>query len=245
LEKQVKIFDTEQELAEKLAEEFFVMSEDYRSEKKHFNISLSGGRTPKTLFTTIAKKFGKIITWNNIHLFWGDERCVPLGDYESNYFMTKLSLIDHIKIPKENIHRIIGENEPHLEAQKYSNEILTNVRIENDLPSFDLMLLGIGEDGHTASIFPDQLELMESNKICEVAVHPVSHQKRITLSGKVINNSENVFMLATGESKSRIVSEIISEWGISISYPAYYIHPVKGEVIWYLDKLAAKLLPEE
>jgi 6-phosphogluconolactonase len=244
LEKQVKIFDTELELAEKLAEEIFVMSEDYLSEKRRFNISLSGGRTPKTLFAAIVKRFGKIITWNNIHLFWGDERCVPFGDYESNYIMTKLSLIDHVGIPNENIHRIIGENEPHLEAERYSNEILTNVRIENGLPSFDLMLLGIGEDGHTASIFPDQLELMESNKICEVSVHPVSLQKRITLSGKVINNSKNVLILATGESKSRIVSEIILGWGISSSYPVYYIHPVKGEVSWYLDKLAANLLHE-
>ena len=245
MEKQVKIFDTEQELAEKFAEEIFVMSEDYRSEKKRFNIALSGGSTPKTLFTVLAKKFGKIITWNNFHLYWGDERCVPFGDYESNYFMTKLSLLDHIIIPNENIHRIKGENVPIHEAERYSNEILTNVRIENGLPSFDLTLLGIGEDGHTASIFPDQLELIESNNICEVSVHPVSNQKRITLSGKVINNSANICFLATGESKSRIVSEIILEWGISTSYPAYYIRPVKGEVNWYIDKLAAKLLHEE
>jgi 6-phosphogluconolactonase len=245
LEKQVKIFDSEHELAEKFAEEIFVMSEDYRSEKKMFNIALSGGSTPKTLFSVLANKFGKIITWSNINLYWGDERCVPFGDYESNYFMTKLSLIDHIIIPKENIHRIKGENEPHREAENYANDILTNVKIENDLPSFDLTLLGIGEDGHTASIFPDQLELIESNKICEVSVHPGNLQKRITLSGKVINNSANIYFLATGESKSKIVSEIILEWGISSSYPAYYIHPVNGEVNWYLDKLAAKLLHEE
>src|ERR1035437_2538870 len=132
--------------------------------------------------------------------------------------MTKLSLIDHIIIPKVNIHRIKGENEPHREAERYANDILTNVKIENDMPSFDLTLLGIGEDRHTASIFPDQLELIESNKVCEVSVHPGNLQKRITLSGKVINNSTNIYFLATGESKSKIVSEIILEWGISSSY---------------------------
>jgi len=242
LEKQVKIFDSEEELAEKFAEEIFVMSEDYRSEKRLFNIALSGGRTPNTLFTVLAKKFGNIITWSNIHLYWGDERCVPFGDSESNYFMTKLSLIDHIIIPKENIHRIKGENEPNQEAMRYSNEILTNVRIENGLPEFDLTLLGLGEDGHTASIFPDQLELFESNNICEVSIHPVTKQERITLSGKVINNSVNICFLVTGENKSKVVSEIILEWGTSSSYPAYYIRPDKGEVNWYIDKLAAKLL---
>ena len=245
MEKQIKIFDSEQELSDKFSEEIFVMSEDYRSEKRQFNIALSGGRTPKTLFTVLAKKFGKIITWSNIHLYWGDERCVPFGDYESNYFMTKLSLIDHIIIPKENIHRIKGENDAQQEAERYANEILANVRIENGLPSFDLTLLGLGEDGHTASIFPDQLELIESSKICEISVQPVSNQKRITLSGKVINNSTDICFLVTGESKSKIVSEIILEWGVSTSYPAYYIHPVIGEVNWYLDKLAAKLLNEE
>jgi len=242
LEKHVKIFDTEQELAEKFAEEIFVMSEDYRSEKKRFNIALSGGRTPKILFTALAKKFGKIITWSNIHLFWGDERCVPFGDFESNYFMTKLSLIDHIIIPKENIHRIKGENEAQKEAERYANEILANISPDNELPSFDLMILGIGEDGHTASIFPDQLELIESDKICEVSVHPVSNQKRITLTGKVINNSKSICFMATGESKSKIVSEIVMEWGTSSSYPAYYIQPNNGELNWYLDKLAATLL---
>jgi 6-phosphogluconolactonase len=244
LDKQVKVFDTELELAEKFAEEIFVMSEDYRSEKMRFNIALSGGSTPKTLFTVLADKFAKIISWSNIHFYWGDERCVPFGDYESNYFMTKLSLLDLISIPKENIHRIKGEFETYREAERYSDEILSNIRIENGLPSFDLTLLGIGEDGHTASIFPDQLELLESNKIYEVSFHPVSKQKRITLTGKVINNSANIYFLATGESKSKIVSEIILEWGISSSYPAYYIHPVKGEVNWYLDKYAAKLLHE-
>ncbi len=145
-----------------------------------------------------------------------------------------------MQFPKENIHRIKGENNPEEEAIRYAGEIKENLNFRGDNPVFDLVILGLGEDGHTASIFPDELELFEDERICAVATHPLSGQKRITITGKVLNNANRVFFLVTGASKSLRISEIMNDDEAAKLLPAYYISPTNGELIWFIDEAAAQ-----
>ena len=156
--------------------------------------------------------------------------------------MTKKFLFDKIEIPEENIHRIRGENIPEKEVVRYTAEIDGLLKFKNKYPNFDLMILGIGTDGHTASIFPDQLKLINSEKVCAVAVHPKSGQKRVTLTGSVINNSDNTFFMITGDGKAKVVADILKKKKDYKKYPAASIDPAIGIYEWYLDSSAAKLI---
>lgn len=202
------------------------------------SIALSGGSTPQLLFDILAAEYKTKIDWNKIHFYWGDERCVAPDHADSNYGMTKRHLFDHVEVPQGNIHRILGENAPKTEAVRHSREIADNLPQVNSLPQFDLVMLGLGTDGHTASIFPHQMELLDANDICVEATHPDSGQKRISLSGPVINNARFVAFLVTGESKRRKVDEIINKKGDWKTYPASYISPTSGELHWFLDEAA-------
>lgn len=210
------------------------------NQKENFSIALSGGNTPKFIFQKIAADYKNKFDWNRIHLFWGDERCVPPDDNESNFGMTKKYLLDEINIPENNVHRIKGENDSETEAERYADEVKKNVKLKNGLPCFDLVMLGLGEDGHTASIFPNQMNLINSEKICEVAVHPSSGQKRITLTGRVINNASVITFLVTGENKKEILKKVLVEK--NKTFPAEFIKPVSGELKFYVDEAAARFL---
>lgn len=209
------------------------------SSKEEVHIALSGGSTPKIVFDELAANFQADIDWKGVHLYWGDERCVDPTDDDSNYKMTVEHLISKIEIPKENIHRIKGENEPNYEAKRYS-ELLDQILPKSDgIPSFDLVILGMGDDGHTASIFPHEIELWYSEKLCEVAIHPDSGQKRISITGKVINSAKTVAFLVTGENKVDKVDDILNKKGDSEKYPASFVAPQSGNLIWFLDAPAA------
>ncbi len=207
--------------------------------KEPFNLALSGGSTPKILFHLLAEKFRERIPWERVHIFWGDERCVPPGDPQSNYKMTSETLLQHVPIPPVNIHRIRGEEPPQKEALRYAAEIQQFVPEKNGWPSFDLVLLGIGADGHTASIFPNQKTLLEAKQICAPAIHPESGQHRISLTGQVIANSRKVAFLVTGHSKRKVVQAILEKSEESKAYPAAHIR-AKKDLYWFLDEEAAK-----
>lgn len=242
MEPDVKIFPDKEETAGQLAKDLYEKLQNFNNREKKFCIALSGGNTPRIFFRLLAEKYSQKIKWDKINLFWGDERCVPPDDPESNYGMAKETLINFITIPQKNIFRIKGEINPFIEAKNYSKTVETNVPLVNNLPSFDLMLLGLGEDGHTASIFPNQMSLLKSDKICETSIHPESMQKRITLTGKVINNSKWIVFLVMGEKKSLIISKILKKSNEAEIYPAYHIIPTLGKPEWYLDKSSAKYL---
>ena len=234
-----KIFNDSRTLSKEFSSELVNEIISQLEGKSKINIALSGGNTPKLIFTEIVNSYKEKIIWKKINLFWGDERCVPPDDAESNYGMTKTFLLDHIQIPQKNINRIKGENDPEEEAKRYSNVTLKNLALVNNLPQFDIILLGLGEDGHTASIFPNQMELLKSDKICEVAVHPETKQKRITVTGRVINNSKRIYFLVSGKSKSFAVGKILNRNDNYIKLPGAHIKPVNGELTWFLDKEAA------
>lgn len=206
------------------------------------SIALSGGNTPNVLFRKLADISLTLIPWHRVRIFWVDERCVPPEHPESNYGQAKRYFLEHMDLPVNNIYRIHGEDDPESEAHRYSSLISSLVPSKNGVPSLDWILLGVGEDGHVASIFPDQHELMYSNKLCSVAHHPISGQNRITMTGKLINNSSWVSFLATGENKAKIVNDIIHLKNEAEKLPAALIKPRNGRVTWYLDIQAGALL---
>ncbi|MCY1722531.1 6-phosphogluconolactonase [Prolixibacteraceae bacterium Z1-6] len=234
---EVRIFSKPKKVFNAIAKEILKLTQN--STQEIINIALSGGNSPKGLFKKLSSKYANEIPWERIHFWWGDERCVSPEDEQSNYKMTVDYLLSKISIPAENIHRIKGEADPEEEAVRYSKEMdeLLNSRGEN--PVFDIILLGLGDDGHTASIFPDQLELFEYKHNCAVAQHPITGQKRITITGNVLNNASQIFFLVTGENKSMRIAEIMNDNEAAKLLPAYYISPTNGELIWFLDEPAA------
>jgi 6-phosphogluconolactonase len=242
LDKSIQIFPTAEILARKFAEELINRIIESAKKKKTLTVALSGGSTPELLFSELGDHYSNSAPWEYVHFFWGDERCVLPGNQESNYGMTRRTLLEKIDIPLSNIHRIMGEADPQKEALRYSEEISDYTSKRDGLPLFDLIILGLGEDGHTASIFPGQKESFNSDKICEVSVHPVTGQKRITLTGRVINNADSVTFLVTGKKKVGIVEKIIKKRASARNFPAYYIVPVYGVIRWLLDEDAGRLL---
>lgn len=231
-------FENLEKLAESLVSLIKSIEED-TPVGEFMTLALSGGSSPKNIYDIIINSFSDKIDWSRIKIFWVDERCVSPQDDESNYKMTRIHLLDKTDIPSKQIFRIIGEHDPEEEAKRYGGVIADNLPIENGLPKFDLILLGIGTDGHTASIFPGNNESFNSVKICETAVHPVTKQNRVTITGKVINNAKNIVFLVTGSEKSEILTRIINDNFIT---PASYVMPQNGNLFWMLDKNASELL---
>lgn len=235
----IQIFETQAGLNHAFTERM----KEASSEKRTVSIALSGGSTPKSLFDYWAQLPEGEIDWKKFRFFWGDERCVPPSDNESNYKMTKEHLFDLIAVPDENIFRIQGEDNPESEAKRYGKLLDEKLPTINDIPSFDILMLGMGDDGHTASIFPHEIELWNSPENCVVATHPVSGQKRVSLSGKVINTAKNIFFLVTGNNKAEKVKEIIEyPHEAEKKYPAALVQPNSGNLHWFLDDGANGLL---
>lgn len=235
---ETNISKTPQAVAEAFADHFITLARTNDT----LSVALSGGSTPKILFDLLAEHHANSIDWSNVHFYWGDERCVPPTDSDSNYKMTVDHLLSKIDFPDENVHRVLGENDPVEEAISYGNQITANLPAANGLPQFDLIILGMGGDGHTASIFPHEIELLDSDHVCEVATHPENGQKRVSLTGKVINNAANVCFLVTGAGKAEKVEEIFHKTGNWERYPASHIEPVEGDLIWWMDQAAASLI---
>lgn len=241
------IFDDKGKLVKGFTEYFVKLLHENlpgrQAESGIFTVALSGGSTPKIWFEYLAKNYADKIDWKRIHFYWGDERCVPPDDAESNFGMTKTYLLDHIDIPEENIHRISGEKNPDDAAAIYSKEISQQLSHEK-IPIFDLVILGMGDDGHTASIFPHEIQLWDSDAFCVVANHPVSGQQRVSITGKVINNARAVAFLVIGNSKSERIKEIFDEEPHASYYPASLVKPVNSQLHWFLDGEAASLIQE-
>ena len=203
--------------------------------------ALSGGSTPKLLFKLLAEDYRESIDWPRLHFFWGDERCVPHDDPESNYGEVKRLLFDHVPVVPEQIHAVPTDLEPEAAADAYAETMLSLLPANSDgLPILDVNMLGMGGDGHTASIFPSNMEeLLDSPKICAVATHPESGQKRVTMTGPVLKASDEVCFLITGNGKTQRVAQIINEEHGAKTFPVAHIRPTAGKLIWFLDEAAA------
>lgn len=229
-------------VATEIANEIYKKALSANSENRFLNIAVSGGSTPRLFFEKLATDFNEILPWKNLRIFWVDERCVPPFHSESNFGMTYNSLLSRINIPKENIFRMKGEVEPESEAIRYSKILSAELPVVNNYPVFDLILLGMGNDGHTASIFPNQMHLNVVSESVAVAQHPVSGQKRITLTGNTIRKAHEVFFVITGENKAEILAEIIQKKPNANQYPAAFMGSSNGSASVYVDKTAASQL---
>ncbi len=212
---------------------------------RKLTLALSGGSTPATIFKYLVQDFASQIDWPSIDFFFNDERCVPPDHPESNYKLANDHLFRFLDIPEENIFRIHGENSPVAEASRYSQVVWKHVPAVNGIPSFDICLLGVGEDGHTASIFPRNMDLFQSKELYQVTRHPQTDQTRITATGTIINNSDSVIFLITGKQKANIVSELLARRKESILYPAAMVQPIHGNLYWLLDAEAASLYTQD
>lgn len=208
------------------------------------NLCLSGGTTPKSIFEYWAENCKESIDWERITFFWGDERCVPPENPMNNFGMTKEHLFDKIpNISYRNLKRMHGENEAHEEAEWYSRILERKVLQRKGVPCFEIIMLGLGDDGHTVSIFPNQIELWDSEENCVVATHPESGMERVSITGKVVNNAQYAVFLATGKNKAEKVRDIIQQREkYMATLPAAKVNPEYGYLCWFLDEDAASLL---
>ncbi len=211
------------------------------NEKASVSVALSGGTTPLVFFDRLCHKDWSRVQLDRLKLFWVDERCVGPNHPESNYGNAFRTLLEHIPIPEKNIFRIEGENDPIMESERYAQILGKELPLEDGFPQLDLILLGLGNDGHTASIFPGNEHLFESEKWCVSTEHPTTGEKRITMTGSLINRAKGIAFVVTGASKSCMIAEMAvpHRWN---RYPADHVEPQKGYRKWLLDQDAGSLI---
>jgi len=202
------------------------------------SVALSGGSTPQTLYRLLASQFRDQIPWAHVHVFWGDERYVPISDRDSNYRMAKSTLLDHVPCPPTNIYPMPTHfTDPNAAARDY--EATLQGYFGTDWPHFDLILLGLGEEGHTASLFPKSPALAETAHSVVAVTAPADPPSRLTLTLPAINRASNVYFLVTGSTKAHALHEILSGTVTSNMYPAAGVHPSDGTLVWWVDHEAA------
>ena len=209
--------------------------------KGKFTVALSGGSTPIRFFELLGTMYKKDIQWDRTGIFWVDERCVPPDNEDSNYKGVHDALLSRIYVPDANIHRIMGEMPPEDGAMEYV-EKLRRYFGNSGLPQFDLVILGVGEDGHTASLFPESAALSEKKKFAVPVYIEKLRSWRISLTLPVLNNAMSVLFLVTGFNKADILKEIIGNKEKRAKFPAGLISPVAGNVKWLIDRGASSKL---
>jgi len=232
---ELKVFENPAEVARAAAEHLVSL--------RPTSVALSGGSTPRVLYELLAnagEPFRDQIAWDQTHFFFTDERHVPPDDPDSNYRMVNEAMFSRIPVPKQNIHRVPAENQVAGDAAK---EYETDLRkfFGAAIPAFDLILLGLGEDGHTASLFPHSPALNETQRLVVAPFVEKLNSYRITLTLPVLNNGKSVVFLVTGASKAEILNEIIKTKRNPDLYPAQAISPTNGAVSWLVDNAAARL----
>jgi 6-phosphogluconolactonase len=238
----VLVFATPEELAVSAAERFVECAAKLDGELDRFSVALAGGRTPKRVYELLAgERFKSRVEWSQVYLFFGDERSVPPTHPDSNYAMVYETLISKVAIPAKNVHRIIGEGEPHESARAYEIQLRTFFA-GLTWPRFDLVLLGMGEDGHTASLFPNSVALEEKERWAMATRNERAHQDRITLTIPVFNHAAQVIFLVTGKEKAQRLAEVLRPQTGPETFPAQAIKPVDGTLEWFADAAAASSL---
>lgn len=209
-----------------------------------FRIALSGGSTPAAVYELLASKFHLSVDWSEVQFYWGDERCVPPGDNLSNYAMAERTMLSKLELRPEQIHRMKGELAPEQAALAYEQELRDTFGIgEGEFPRFHLILLGLGDNRHTLSLFPGHdKSIHEAERMVipvEVEAEP---PRRITFTPPVANNAERLMFIASGAAKAEAVRDVLEGPRDPVRFPAQIINPEDGAVLWLLDKPAASLL---
>lgn len=209
-----------------------------------FLIALSGGSTPRALYTLLAAPaYTARIDWSRVHVVWSDERCLPPDDRASNFRMARETLLDAVSIPRAQVHRVHGEDEPAHAARAYERDLLGVFPATG--PRFDLVLLGMGVDGHTASLFPGLTAVHETSRLVVAEYVPQVAMWRVTLTAPAINAAAAVIFLVTGSEKARALRRVFEEAHDPDGCPAQVVAPRDGDVTWVTDLAAAALLTEK
>jgi 6-phosphogluconolactonase len=243
----LEVFHDHETLIQVAAEKVTRLGTEAIEENGMFTLALSGGSTPRPLYTLLATgKFTRSIDWSRVHLFWGDERCVPPDDPRSNYRMVQESLLNGVPIPPGNVHRIHGEEDPEVAAAGYEQELRTFFGSTGvDGPpglGFDLVLLGMGKDGHTASLLPGLPAVTEQVRWVMAQFDEVVSMWRITLTPVVINAAKQVIFLVSGAEKAERLRDVLEQPIQPEALPAQMIKPVRGQLLWHVDEAAAGCL---
>jgi 6-phosphogluconolactonase len=237
----IRIFHDLEGISRAAAELFADAAEQAISSRGRFSVALSGGNTPRRLHEILsAEPYHSQIQWQAVHVFWGDERCVPLDDPRSNFRMARETLFDHVSIPAENIHAVQGDLPPVEAAAQYETELRNFFRDEP--PIFDLILLGMGDNAHTASLFPHTPVLNETERwVSEVYVAELN-MFRVTLTAPLINQAGQVIFLVSGADKALALQNVLEGAYHPQEYPAQLIRPNGAHPLWLVDKAAAHKL---
>ncbi len=237
-EGRLRICEDAESLAWAAAALFVQRAEEAVAARGRCAVALAGGSTPRRAYELLAgEPHAGSVPWSHLHLFWGDERCLPAGDPQRNETMVRRALLDHVAVPPEQVHAIDCAGSPEVAATAYGDRIATF--FDGQPPCFDLVLLGLGEDGHIASLLPGLATLMATDRWTGVARRAEEDFDRVTLTAPLFNQARLVVFLVSGRSKARVVRAALRGEG---SLPVDLIRPVAGEVLWLIDREAASLL---
>jgi 6-phosphogluconolactonase len=235
----IQVFATPNALADAVAEHIVACAADAISSSGRFTLALAGGSTPRAAYSRLATRdSGLELDWRRVHVLWGDERCVPPDDPRSNYRMAKEALLDRVPIPPDQIHRIRGEDDPERAAAEYEREL--RALLGDD--GLDLALLGMGEDGHTASLFPGQAAVHERARWVMAVPAPDGKLWRVTLTPALLNRSSNVTFVVSGASKAARLQQVLEGPFTPEVQPAQAIHSTQGRLTWMVEQAAAARL---
>lgn len=242
----IRIFPDVQSLSEAAAHEWVRCAREAAAARGRFTIALSGGSTPKHLYQLLAgEPFRSQVDWSHVEIFWGDERCVPPDHPDSNYRMAREAMLANLPIPAEHIHRIEAERSDRDAAARDYEAVLARafgVAIGREPPALDLVLLGMGPDGHTASLFPQTQALDETKRWVVANPVPQLHTQRLTLTRPILNRAREVLFLVAGADKAERLAEVLAGPADPKRLPSQTIQP-EGQFLWFLDRAAAARLP--
>jgi 6-phosphogluconolactonase len=242
---QIRIFKDMETLSLAAADLFAERAAESIAERGRFLVALNGGGTPSRLFQLLATDYREKIDWGHIHVFWGDERCVPPGDAGSSYGRAWDAFLSHVPIPGTNIHRVKGELEPVEASRDYALTLSGFAPPPFEFPRFDLVYLGMGEDGHTASLFPGSPVDVTEPTLPVIAHYQDRPANRVTVTQIVFNQARTVAFMVTGEKKAVTLAEVLGDRYNPELLPAQRISPKAGDLIWLVDEDAAGKLPRE
>lgn len=240
---QIIVLENSEALFVRAAEEIVHISGESICTHGQFSLALTGGNTPADVYSLIATRFHLSVDWNAVHLFWGDERCVPPDDPASNYGMAHRTMLSKLNLDPGQIHRMRGEDPPEQGASKYETELKDFFSLdEGEFPAFDLILLGLGDNVHIASLFPGHPAIHEQQRLAVAVEVDAPQRHRITLTPPVLNNAVRVMFIVAGQNKAQAVKAALEGPRNYDQYPAQIIEPTHGEVMWLLDRPAASML---
>lgn len=249
IQRVVRIFDDSKTLTQSAAQMFIDLAQQKQGSGEPFSVALSGGSTPAALYALLAAPpYHSKVQWDDVHLWFGDERCVPPDDENSNFHTVQTELLSRSPNPIRNVHRMPADlPDPNLAAQQYEDELMRFFKLaQGQFPRFDLVLMGMGPDGHTASLFPNMPSLHEQTRL--VIATPPGHEplvERLTLTYPVLNNGANILFLVEKADKADMVARVLEGPAEPDALPSQNVRATNGTLTWFLDRAAASKLKKQ